>query len=105
MHGYTKRYFPRGFKFDLSTELPIAKGKIHFVRLVNEKGYINVFNENFYINKDLSFEYVWATIFTKEQRIKFYYQATKDSEKKLIKNVAYKLREPVHDGISVKHFC
>ena len=30
------RYFPKGFKFDLSTELPITKGKIHFVRLVNE---------------------------------------------------------------------
>lgn len=105
LYGYTTRYFPKGFKFDLSTELPITEGKIHFVRLVNEKGYINIFNEDFYINNELSFEYVWATIFTKEQRIKFYYQATKDSEKKLIKNVDYKLREPVHNRISVKHFC
>jgi hypothetical protein len=105
LHGYTTRYFPKGFKFDLSTELPITKGKFHFVRLVNEKGYINVFNEDFYINKDFSFEYVWTTIFTKEQSLKVYYQATKNSKRDLIKTVDYKLREPVKNRIPVKEFC
>ena len=105
LHGYTKRFFPKNFRFNLEKELPITNGKIHFVRLVNEKGYINIFNENFYINKDLSFEYVWATIFTKEQELKFYYQAAKESEKELIKSVVYKLREPVKDRIPVREFC
>lgn len=105
LHGHTKRFFPKSFKFNLETELPITEGKIHFVRLVDEKGYINVFNENFYISKDLSFEYVWATIFTKEQNLKFYYQATKKSEKEQIKTVTYKLREPVKDRIPIKNFC
>lgn len=105
LFGYTTRYFPEEFKFDLSTELPITNGKIHFIRLVNEKGYINVFNEDFYINKDFSFEYVWATIFTKEQLLRFYYQATKDSKEELVKTVAYKLRETVKDRIPVKGFC
>ncbi|MBU4189408.1 MAG: integrase core domain-containing protein [Candidatus Thermoplasmatota archaeon] len=105
LQGCTKRFFPKGFKFNLSTELPITDGKIHFVRLVNEKGYINVFNEDFYINKNLSFEYIWATIFTKEQELKFYYQANKESKRELIKSVEYKLREAVKDKISVKEFC
>ena len=105
LHSYTKRFLPKDFKFDLEMELPITDGKIHFVRLVNEKGYINVLNENFYINKDLSFEYVWATIFTKEQDLKIYYQATKESEKKQIKAVTYKLRESVKNRIPIKNFC
>ena len=104
LQGYTTRYFPKGFKFDLSTQLPITNGKIHFIRLVNEKGYINVFNENFYINKDFSFEYVWSTIFTKEQSLKVYHQATKDSKKELVKTIFYKLREPVKSRIPVKAF-
>ena len=105
IHRYSKRFFPKGFKFDLSTELPITDGKVHFVRLVNEKGHINIFNENFYINKDLSFEYIWATIFTREQLIKFYHQATKESKNELIKTSSYKLRESVKKKISVKQFC
>jgi putative transposase len=105
LHGYTQHFFPESFKFNLETELPITNGKIHFVRLVNEKGYINILDEDFYINKDLSFEYVWATIFTKEQELKFNYQATKESENELIKTVSYKLREPVQDRIPVKQFC
>lgn len=105
LYGYAKRFFPKSFKFDLSTELPITDGKIHFVRLVNEKGYVSIFNENFYINKDLSFEYIWATIFTKEQGLKISYQATKDSESELIKSVSYKLREPVKNRIPIKNFC
>ncbi|MCK5260229.1 MAG: hypothetical protein KAJ70_04125 [Candidatus Omnitrophica bacterium] len=103
--NFSKRFLPKDFKFNLETELPITDGKIHFVRLVNEKGYIKVLNENFYINKDLSFEYVWATIFTKEQSLKFYYQETKESEKEQIKTVTYKLRESVKDRVPVKDFC
>lgn len=103
--GHTKRFFPRNFKYDLSTELPITQGKIHFVRLVNEKGFVTILNEPFYINKDLSFEYIWTTIFTKEQKLEIYYQATKDTKRELIKTVSYKLRESVRDRIPVNQFC
>lgn len=105
LEGYTKRLLPKGFKFDPGIELPITEGKINFLRLVNEKGFINILNEDFYINKDLSFEYIWATIFTKEQVLKFYYQQTKDLKKELIKTVIYKLREPVQNRIPIKEFC
>ncbi|MDR4499211.1 MAG: transposase [Candidatus Scalindua sp.] len=56
--GYTRRLLPEGFTFDPSEELPITRGRIHFVRLVDEKGYITILNEELYINKALSFEYV-----------------------------------------------
>ena len=104
-YGYTKRYFPDNFDFDPSTELPITQGKIHFVRLVNEKGYISILNESFYLNKDLSFEYVWSTIFTKEQKLETYYQPTKEAKRELIKTSDYKLREPVKNRVPVKQFC
>ena len=74
-------------------------------RFVNEKAHVNIFNENFYINKDLSFEYIWATVFTKEQLIKFYYQATKESKNELIKTNSYKLRESIKEKIPIKQFC
>ena len=41
-------------------KLSITRGKIYFVSFVYEKGYINVLNKGFYINKTLSVEYVWA---------------------------------------------
>ena len=75
------------------------------MRLVDEKGYVNIFNESFYINKKFSFEYIWATIFTKKQKLKIYYQPIKDVKKELIKIISYKLREPVKDRIPIKLFC
>lgn len=103
--GYSKRFFPKNFKFELSTELPITDGKVHFVRLVDEKGCVNILNENFYINKDFCFEYIWATIVTKERMLKMYYQATRETQRELIKTIVYELREPVQDRIPVKQFC
>jgi len=105
LRSYTTRFFPENFHYDLCTELPITKGKVHFIRLVNEKGKINVFNETFYISKDLSFEYIWATIFTEKQELKFYHKSTKESEWRTIDTVKYDLRETVKDNIPVNHFC
>ena len=79
LHGYTITKFPENFVFDLSTELPITPGQLHFIRWVDEKGYINVLNENFYVNKNLSSEYVWSTIHTKDQILTIYYQAAEQA--------------------------
>ncbi|MCH7732249.1 MAG: transposase [Candidatus Marinimicrobia bacterium] len=103
--SYTTRFFPENFQYDLLTELPITNGNIHFIRLVNEKGYINIFNENFYISKELSFEYIWTTIFTKKQELKFFHKETKESYWTMIKTVEYNLRETVKNNIPGSHFC
>lgn len=102
--SFTTPYFPKDFQYDLLTELPITNGKIHFIRLVNEKGYINLFNEDFYINKELSFEYIWATIFTEKQQLKFFHKSTNKSDWEAVKTVKYNLRETVKDSIPIKHF-
>ena len=61
--------------------------------------------KNFYINKTLSFEYVWAILNTREQGITIYYQATPEAPKQLIRSESYKLREPVKNRIPIKEFC
>lgn len=55
----------------------------------------HIFNENYYINKNLSFEYVLAANFIKNQKLKFFHIATKESKWTVLKTVKYKLREGV----------
>jgi len=103
--GYTRRILPAGFTFDASEELPITRGRIHFVRLVDEKGYITILNEEFYINKALSYEYVWTILNTRKQELNVYYQAALEAPKQLIRTESYKLREPVKNRIPIRKYC
>ena len=103
--SYETRYLPESFTFDLTQILPITKGRLHFVRMVKENGSINILNEDFYIDRNLSFEYVWATISTQDHNLKIWYQPTKDAPKELLQTKSYDLREPVRDKISTKIFC
>lgn len=105
LHGYTITKFPENFVFDSSTALPITKGRLHFIRLVDDKGYINILNEPIYVNKNLCCEYVWPTINTADQTLRIYYQAMEKMPRELVKILDYKLREPVKERIPVKHFC
>ena len=104
LQGYTTTQFPDNFVFDPSTDLPITEGLLHFIRWVNEKGYINILNEPFYVNKDLCCEYIWLTVNTKEQNVTMYYQAHEDAPRELVKTIDYKLREPVKERIPVDNF-
>lgn len=104
LRSYTNSKFPDDFIFDPSIELSITKGKIHFIRMVDDRGYVNILNEPFYLNKDLSCEYVWATINTTEQTLTFYYQATEEAPRDVVKKIDYKLRESVKNRIPVNKF-
>lgn len=103
LQSYTTRFLP-DIRHDLLVDLAITKGKVHFVRLVNEKGYINIFNEDFYISTKLSFEYIWATILTHKSEVKFFHKAAKESKWVMIKSVEYRLREIVKDRIPFEYF-
>lgn len=103
--NYSKRFLPKNFIFDVSKILPITKGHIHFIRLVDEKGYITILNEPFYITKKVSFEYVWAIINTEQQMLNVYYKSTTESPIELLKTESYRLREPVVDRIPISNFC
>jgi putative transposase len=102
--SYATRYLPESFTFDSSQDLPLTRGRLHFVRLIAENGNINILNEDFYVDKNLSFEYVWAIISTKDLNMKIWYQATKGAPKELLKTVPYKLREPVKNRIPISNF-
>jgi putative transposase len=104
LNGYTTTQFPANLAFELSTELPITKGKLHFIRWVDEKGYINILNEPFFVNKELCCEYIWSTIDTFEQKLFIYHQVAENAPRILVKSIDYKLREPVMEQIPVKHF-
>ena len=82
----------------------ISKAR-NFIRWVDEKGYVNILNEPFYVNKNLCCEYVWSTISTKDQTLTMYYQAYEETPRELVKTLEYKLREPVKKRIPIKQFC
>lgn len=103
--SYNSRYLPESFTFNASYQLPITRGRLHFIRLVKENGNINILNEDFYVDKNISFQYVWTIIDTKDCNMKIWYQASKDAPKELLKIKSYKLREPVKKKISIKNFC
>jgi hypothetical protein len=103
--NYETRYLPNSFTFDTSQHLPITRGRLHFVRMVKENGNINILNEDFYVDKNLSFQYVWAIISTKDLNVKIWYQPAKDAPKELRKTKSYELREPVKNRISINKFC
>lgn len=103
--SHTLRFLPENFQFDSETSLPITKGKIHFVRLVEQDGTIVILNERFEASRNLSFEYVWVTIDTEKQLLSICHQPAEDQNRILVKEHSYKLREEAKDPIPVKNFC
>lgn len=102
--SHTTTYLPSQFHFDPACSLPITKGKIHFVRLVETGGIVNVLNERFETHPTLSADYVWITIDTAKELMSIYYQPVKEHKRQLVKEQEYKLREPVTHRIPVTHF-
>ena len=63
-----KRMLRSDFKIDLD-DIPLVAGKIHFIRIVESKEDIVVFNEHFRIGEAYIGDFVWATIDTREQSL------------------------------------
>jgi len=66
-------------------KLPIATGKVTFIRLVSVHGTINILDQPFKIGKRLKFQYVKATIYTTKQTLSVYHKG------RLIKKFSYPL--------------
>jgi putative transposase len=84
--GKQLRKLPADFSVN-GQKLPIAIGKVTFVRLVRSEGHINILSQWFKVGKRLKFRYVTATIYTKQKVLKVYHKA------RLVKEFAYKLAE------------
>ena len=78
------RKLSKSFKEHLG-KIPIFPGKISFIRLVRKSGRITIQNEKFYVTKTKKYQFVKATIFTKEQKLNIYLKG------KLIKTFDYRL--------------
>ncbi len=88
------RMLPEDFIIDVNN-LPLVTGKIHFIRVVDSRGKINVLNEYFEVGKEYTEEYVWATIETMEQTFTVYYKDANLTVRE-IKKFNYDINENVH---------
>jgi transposase InsO family protein len=80
-------------------KLPLTKGKIHFIRKVDNEGRISILNKVFFLSEEFIGEYVWTTIDMTQQRMKVSYQAKDQDTAALIKNLAYTIDEKIHSHI------
>ena len=71
--------------FTVEEKLPVAVGKVTFIRLVAAQGTVRILGQSFKVGKRLKYQYVKVTIFTKYQKLKVYYKG------KLIKEFSYPL--------------
>jgi putative transposase len=89
--------------FDLhqvERRLPLISGRVHFIRLVNSLGQINLLNESWTVEEEaeeLVGEYVWATISTAEQRLRIYHQKAADAVRRLVVEYDYEIAEEVQE--------
>lgn len=79
----------------LPQQLPISAGRVHFVRLVDSSGAINLLNERWQIGKRWAGRYVWATVITHKHELRIYYRANAQAEVRLLHQWPYRLAEPV----------
>lgn len=83
--GKGLRKLPADCQLHKEKKFPISVGRVSFLRLVREKGTIKILGQNFKIGKKLSYKYVKATLYTKEQTLKIYHKG------RLVKQFDYPL--------------
>lgn len=71
--GKQLRKLPANFSVE-EKKIPIAVGKVNFIRLVSAKGTINILEQQYKVGKRLKFQYVQAAIYTKHQQLKIYHR-------------------------------
>jgi hypothetical protein len=71
--------------FTLEDKLPVAVGKVTFIRLVSSQGTTRILGQSFKVGKRLKYQYVKVTIYTKYQKLKVYCKGN------LIKEFSYPL--------------
>lgn len=79
------RMLPANFEIDFD-HLPVATGKIIFIRMVNPKGSISILDELVKIGVRYRYQFVKAVLETHPQRLKVYCNG------RLIKSITFKLR-------------
>ena len=60
--------------FTVNGKLPIAVGKVTFIRLVSTQGNVSILGQTFKVGKRLKFQYVRVTIYTRYRKLKVYHR-------------------------------
>lgn len=71
-------YLPKDFK--LPKTLSIVPGHVHLIRLIRSNRILDIFGEHYLMPKNLVYEYVWATIDTKQQKLSIYHDKNLEKE-------------------------
>jgi len=71
--------------FTVEDKLPVAIGKVTFIRLVSAQGTVRILGQSFKVGKRLKYQYVKVTIYTKYHKLKVYGKGN------LIKEFSYPL--------------
>lgn len=71
--GRRLRKLPANFTL-VEKKLPIAAGKVTFIRLVSVHGTARILGQSPKAGKRLKFQYVKVTLYTKYQRLKVYHK-------------------------------
>ena len=69
------RMLPANFNLE-EGRIPISVGLVSFIRLVSAEGTINILEQPFKIGKRLKFQYVKATLYTRNQTLKVYHNGS-----------------------------
>jgi transposase len=89
------RHLPDGFSIDTyidpkgNLKLPIAKGKVSFIRKVNSHGRIDVNGFPYFVRRKLERQYVVATIFTYRKKL------VVKHENEIIKSFAFPIKDHI----------
>ncbi len=67
------RMLPANFKLD-GNRLPISVGQVSFIRLVSAEGTMSILEQRFKVGKRLKFQYVKATLYTRNKTLKVYHK-------------------------------
>jgi hypothetical protein len=81
-----KLRFPQNKKAPIHPLKKPIKGRYNLVRFIRSNLYLNIFSEKFLMPSDYMYEYVIATIYVKEQKLKIFH------DKKQVEEFEYKLR-------------
>lgn len=83
--GFHPRHLPANFTHHLRP-MPIAVGKVSFIRKVRRSGRITILAVKVYVGKRWCGRYVWASLYTRTAQLKIYHTG------RLIKTVPYPIR-------------
>ena len=66
-------------------KLPVSVGRVTFIRLVKPNGTVTILSQQFKVGRRLKFQYIKATLYTKQQVLKLYHKG------RLVKQFEYTL--------------